>query len=373
MTDTAPYHRVTIEGINVSSDVVTVSVEDHDQLIDKATIVMSDPTETTGEVPREGHRVLVDLGWSSEHAVLFEGVVYNVRVDARGTARHWVTITVLDLSYRLKRRPTQATHHVGALSSIITQLVTGDPSLGISVGQIEPDPDPEFTQQSPLRQTHQSDWDFIQDLAGRYGCRAFVEYNDNASRFYFVPLARLLQSDPLGRLSYSGNTGRLISIRYERMASAAAPIASATTSDPASGSATSAVGSAPSPEPEAIPGSAAHARAPGGGTRLDCALQVTALATGRPEDQRPQSTIRGLPSDPALVQRAVFQDPTNVLGLRAIGECVGTVQLRAKGKVALDGVAAWATGDWYVRQVNHVVGAPSSGRPMYRNRFLLTR
>lgn len=375
MGDSTPYKLVRLEGIDISSDVLFVNVEDHDRLIDKVTIVMDDPTETTGEVPREGQTVLADIGWSSEHAVLFEGVICNVQVEARGNARQQIIITAFDLSYRLKRRPSQPVDHTGTLSNILSTIITRDSSIGITVGQIEPESDPQFTEQAPLRQTTQTDWDFIQELGRRYGCRAFVEYNDNTSLFYFIPLARLLQGDVMGTLSYQGSTGRLIEIRYERLASSAAPVVSAVTNDPESGASVVGTPASVAQEQPSVPGASTLSRLPGSGSRLDNALQVTAQATEQPEDQRPQVIAAGLPSDPSLAQTAVFQDPTNVLGLRAVGECVGTVMLRAKGKVEINGVASWAAGDWYVRQVNHIVGRLPSGTtgPGYRTRFIATR
>lgn len=370
-----PYMLVRLEGIDITSDVKSVNVEDHDRITDKATIVMDDPTETTGEVPREGQIILADMGWDSEHAVLFEGVIYNVQVKARGSARQSITIIAFDLSYRLKCLPAQPVDHTGTLSNILTGLVTGDSSTGISIGQVELETEPEFTQDAPLRQTHQTNWDFILELARRYGCRAFVEYNTGSSKFYFIPISRLLQGDAMGTLSYQGSTGQLIEIRYERLASSASPAMSAVTSDPGTGDAVTTPEATPAQEPSAVPTASTQARGPGGGQRLDSALQVTAQATDTPEDQRPQAIAAGLPSDPELARNAVFQDPTSVLGLRALGECVGTVMLRAKGKVEINGVASWATGEWYVCQVNHLISRrhTGTGRPGYRTKFIVTR
>ena len=42
-----------------------------------------------------------------------------------------------------------------------------------------------------------------------------------------------------------------------------------------------------------------------------------------------------------------------MLGLRGEGRAVGTVLLRAKGKVTILGLAQWAEGDWYVAKAVH--------------------
>jgi hypothetical protein len=63
--------------------------------------------------------------------------------------------------------------------------------------------------------------------------------------------------------------------------------------------------------------------------------------------------VPGQPSDPDLAARAVVTDPTRVLGLRGEGRAVGTVMLRAKGKVTIIGLSDWAEGDWYVSKAVH--------------------
>jgi hypothetical protein len=278
---------------------------------------------------------------------------------------------------------------LGKLSTIVRSIVTRIPINGITIGQIEPDPDPEFTDHAPLRQTSQTDWDFIVQLADRYGARAFVEHNGGKSKFYFIPTLRFLQNQPMGKLSYAGASGRIIGIEYDRLASAASPARAAAASNPLTGETQPLQPTQPATEPPAAPLPSTRARAPGGGTQLDTALQVAGEATERPDQLRPVETVQGLPSDPDRAALASRSDPTCALGLRARGTCSGVVTLRAKGQVELEGVAAWATGAWYVRQVNHIVATTTATSPTtataasaataastdpgYTTRFLLTR
>jgi phage protein D len=383
MPDDRPFLQVRLQDIDITADVRSVDVEDHDRLTDQATIVLHDPSMTAAEVPREGQRVVIELGWSCAHAVVFEGIVFRVQIATDADARQQITLTAFDLSYLLRRRPSRSTNHVGRLSAIVRAIVTRAPAIGVTVGQIEPEPDPEFTDAAPLRQTSQTDWDFILQLADRYGCRAFVEYNGGASKFYFISVNRFLQNQPLGKLSYSGTSGRILRIEYDRLASAASPARTAVASDGVTGETPPAQPAQAAVEPPATPLPSTRARAPAGGDQLDHALQVAGEATVRPEQLRPVETVPGLPSDPARAALASRSDPTSALGLRARGVCSGVVTLRAKGQVELEGVAAWATGAWYVRQVNHLMnmagGSPSPAAatpapdPGYTTRFLLTR
>src|SRR5207248_1575340 len=103
------------------------------------------------------------------------------------------------------------------------------------------------------------------------------------------------------------------------------------------------------------------------------ALTATAASEVQPGDQRAQAVVAGLPSDPDLAARAAQQDPTRALGFYGEGIARGTIHLRAKGKVTLEGVAGWAGGDWYVQRVNHIVERDPHGMPAYRCRFAVTR
>lgn len=370
--DTSPFKQVFLQGIDISANVRSIEVEDHDRLIDKAVVVLNDPKGSASEAPREGNTLLVDLGWGGNHAVLFEGEVTQIASQDAGCDPKTVTLTALDLSYRLRKRPFTATNHVGKLSAIVQRIVSRDPATGVQVGQIEPDPDPEFTDDAPLRQSTQNDWDFIVEVARRYNCRTFVEYNAGASKFYFIPVKRLLEGEVLGTLSNGGMAGRVLRFGYDRTAARAAPRTSVATPDPKTGQ----VATTPTPPPPAEP---AHTPDPmvadAGGSTLDSALQVAAEAKDTPQTQRPEKLRTGLPSDPARAAAEAAQDPTLALGFTAKGACVGTVMLRAKGTVEVAGISGWGLGRWYVRKVKHVLRTGYSGgmRPGYSSEFELTR
>lgn len=369
---TSPFKAVHLQGIDISANVRSIEVEDHDRLIDRAVVVLDDPRGHASEAPREGNTLLVDMGWGDAHAVLFEGEVTQVANQDAGCQPKQVTITALDLSYRLRKRPFAATNHVGTLSAILRRLLTREANTGVAVGQVEPDPDPEFTEDAPLRQSTQNDWDFVLELARRYNCRAFVEYNGGASKFYFVPVARLLTGDPLGTLTAGGMAGRILRFGYDRSGARASARTTSATVDPVTGDVASTTAPPPPTEPPHAPGPVAADR---GGEALGSALAVAGEATELPQSHRPQGLRAGLPSDPARAASEAVQDPTIALGFTARGACVGTVMLRAKGSVEVAGISGWGQGRWYVRKVKHVVRTTYQGgmRPGYSSEFELTR
>jgi hypothetical protein len=105
-------------------------------------------------------------------------------------------------------------------------------------------------------------------------------------------------------------------------------------------------------------------------------VQVAADAEVQPTALRARSTLSGIPSSPALAELRVQQDRTRILGFNGRGLAMGTVFLRAKGSVEIDGLATWAKGRWYVSRVNHVVQrtrVADATQLTYRSRFVATR
>lgn len=384
MADPTPYISVQWQGGEIGGVVQSVNVEDHDRLIDRARIVVDDPREIAGHIVEEGQTIKVEMGWSDDHAVIFEGEVVRAAPETTGGRRR-VTITALDFGVRLRRhaRPPNDPPYRGKLSEIVQRIASGG-SYGftVSADTIKPDPDPEYTEDNELpRRSGLNDWDFLQQLALEHDCRAFVEYNEGQSRFYFVTTRSLLEAEPMGALHQCPGYTELLDFRYQRIASGAAPAYSTASVDPSTGEAVSA--SAPPPAPGEPPASSGDVRArlsevsEADALAYDAGIDAAGRATSRPGDQVPQTFLPGLPSDPALAERLLRRDPTRLLGLLGEGTARGTIRFRAKGRLTLEGMAAWAEGDWYVARVNHLFTRTSSAsqalQGTYRTRFVATR
>jgi hypothetical protein len=262
-----------------------------------------------------------------------------------------VTIVAYDLSC-LMHREKRDRDHKGALSAVVKAIVA--PYTKTPPAQVICDPDPTFTDDPPLRQQNLTDLQFLQWLAWRYGHRAFVEVNDDKPQFYFVSNHRLMKADPLGTLAWCRGMRQLKEFRYERVASHGLRQRIAATPDPKTGTAAPVQGELPPPIDPALP-DPDRAKTLG---RIDPAERARYEAGAEAASATPPPTpvpapVIGLPSDPSLADAVTTWDPTRVLGLRGKGTALGTINLRAKGKVSIDGIASWATGDWYVSQAVH--------------------
>jgi hypothetical protein len=364
---------------NITSSVQSVEIEDNDQLADKATVVLSDPQTVGISVLESNQTITIDLGWRSEHAILFDGVVVPVGGSENARSARQLRIVAYDKSY-LMNIHAKTQDHTGLLSVILQNIVSDYPliSLDNPAEQIKPSPDTEFPATGlPLRQLNRTDLQFIQDIASHYGARAFVEYNDGKSKFYFISESNLLQGDALGHLRCCGGINKIIEFNYERVSSGASPRQGGATHDPATGA--TVVSERPPATPQA-PASTSELSSEldrtgtGAGAVLTSGTQA---AAGGPSSDTlvRESDVVGLPSNPALPQSATDRrDRTRVLGLRGQGLMVGSINMRAKGKVEIDGIAPWAAGDWYVRLAKHLYRAGE--RPenaTYQTRFLVTR
>jgi phage protein D len=370
------------EEIDISNNITWVEVEDNDRLIDKATFLMNDPHGTSVDVPKEGLKVTIGMGWVAENAILFQGIITKVTTESKGTLPQ-LRVVALDPSYQMMLE-TKKDRHTGKLSKIIEDIVS---QYGIPTGQIKVDPDPTFDEKNDLKQGNKKDWEFIQKLAVDYHARAYVEYTFKnkvgAARFFFQPEKNLLQGERMGTLHYCHGFSEITEFKFERVANNADAQRSVTVVNPLTGNTVTNPPPAPAtpdtPKPTDPDSAKALAKiSPTAAANKEQAETIVAKADVK--DQRPKVTVGGQHSDVTLPERVGKQDPTRILGLLGKGTAIGTVMLRAKGKVGIVGIAAWAEGDWYVKKAIHtytrVMVDTKKGpkdQSTYRTKFEVTR
>jgi phage protein D len=335
MAETTPFLGVTLDGADrdLAPLARLVEIEDNDRLVDEARLTFADPDGNAAALFQPGKKLKLDLGWAAEHAVLFEGVLVECRPQAGATGTRSVTAVARDLSHAMSTTAVTEEHPAGPLATIVERIAARNGWSG-DKASIVCDPNPTLSEHNARTQHHKSDYAFLQELAERYGARAFVEYNDGKSKFYFVSNRGLLQAKALGRLEYCRGLNKLIEFSYETIAPRAARQVVASAVDPVSGEVRTTQGEAP-----------AGATAP--------STPVAGAPSPPPATPPAPVAAPGQPSDPDRAERATVVDPTRVLGLRGKGRAVGTIMLRAKGKVEIAGIAPWAEGDWYVSKAVH--------------------
>ncbi len=366
-------------GNDITSSIRSIEVEDHDRYVDKAEIVVEDPSSSLAAGAATSQVVTVTLGWAGEHAVIFEGVVVRSQAEAPADGRPLTRLVAYDTSWLLHKTRQPSIQLTTTLTAEVRRLVK--PS-GLAEGQIIAEPDPSFADK-PVTRNNVTNLECIYWLAELYRSRAFCERNDGGSKFYFMPESLLLSADSQMLLTYCHGAGNLIEFHYERSAANRPALVTASPIDPVTGEPATAK-SPPAPvAPADQPSLAGHESSTPDSVAI-AAAQLGTAAAAAPLDQ-PASGSAGAPvSDPSFVAQAVLPDQTRILGLQGKGRAVGSINLRAKGKITVTGLAPWASGDWYVPKVVHSwrAGEPGSARSglsrslafgTYETRFEVTR
>lgn len=390
-SSTTPMLKVELESADVSLLVTRVDIEDVDRGADKATFVMDDPGSINSDGLQEGMAVRIELGWETEHALAFVGHVRSVRSLAGGDSQHRVEATCMDLSSYFMLKPTiEGRQYVGTLREIIESITN---RVGLTFGDVVLEAMPKFSADDPLNQYARTDWQMLQDLAEFYRARCFVEVNASETddeealasggvpRLYFISEQALLDQAPMGTLVYCRGMGRLLDFDYKRVSSGSSPALTVATIDPDTGVTVTQETAPPPPATQTPPSATRSDQAndvlgPARAADHAAAKQNAADAPVQPADQRAQRIDAGVPSDLKQGEQRIRQDPTRILGYQGSGTAMGTVFLRAKGSVDIQGIASTAAGRWYVKRVNHIVQRATIGRETrltYRTRLEATR
>ena len=383
---------VKLNKATISDQVIRVDVEDHDRAADKATFVMDDPGVTNSNRVQEGMDVRIELGWETEYALAFVGRVRSMRSLGNSGGKHRVEVTCMDESIRLMDPPpSTGRSHVGTLKKILSDIAE---RCKVPLGDVTIDPMPSWSKDKPLQQRDRTDWQMLQDLANEYRARAFIEVNASKGddpkvresggtpKLYFVSEQVLLAAEPMGSLSYCRGMGTLLEYKIDRMGSGASPAASAAVASPdVATKATTLAAPPPVPDPQPAPSASSTARVTAvlgeaGAADYAAGMQNAADSPVQPVDQRARQLVAGLPSGVEEAKRKIQQDRTRILGYSLNGTAMGTVFLRAKGCVTIDGIPSVTSGRWYVRRVNHVIERAQIGsqtRLTYRSLLVATR
>ena len=351
-----PSVKVLWQGRDVSASVLAVTVEDDDRLADKAELVYESRDGVRGVRRGPGAVRRARLGGRVGRALPRRDRASERRGDARAGAsgRRVTALRPLDEDApRGQDLPVRRPGKVSRGDRDDRRSPTGRRSARSSASRT-----PELTPRTPLRQTNQTDLAFLQQLARRYGARAFVEVNDGRPQFYFLPERTMLAAPVAGRMKYCGGTGELRSFEYRRAAVEAPAEVKATAVDAKTAKPATA-------EAERRRRRAGHASttrcSPGwrSATRArEGGLQGGGGDGRRRRRRQPDAQVRkgaavGTPSDPERARLAARRDLTRLLGMTGEGVAVGTIHLRAKSRVEL---SASRRG----RRATGTCGAPST-------------
>jgi len=352
------------QSISLGEAVTRLEREAHDRLIDEARITLDDSFDLAGANLANGFAVTIWLGWGDTRVKMFTGTIAQLGGEVGSDADAGsTTVVVRDPSRVMHETNSNVSAEADETLQQLVERVAAIHSGTFAIGEVECNPNPTFERANLPRQLDRTDFQFLQQLARTWGHRCFVEINDDEPKFYFKSIQTLWAADPMGELQLCRGYGTLMSFKYERIAARAVRQLVSAALDPVTGDVVVA-DSGPvvsTPPPMGSVSSSVREQEPA----LASAQERLAGAVATvPPTPPPPGAARGGSSDVARARNYVIVDPTQASGLRAEARSLGHVDLRAKGRVKLSGMAPWAEGDWWVKRVTHTVvpGRTAAGR-----------
>jgi len=141
-----------------------------------------------------------------------------------------------------------------------------------------------------------------------------VEFSEatGKSQFYFVPVERLAEAEPIGDLRYCRGIGELIQFDYERISSGATPVLASSSTDPATGEAVSQPKPANQPPLEVPPPDTDRNLSAAQKASVQDLAELAAVAASKLK--QPQGRLTGQAGDPDAAKAKIKPDPTRVVG-----------------------------------------------------------
>jgi phage protein D len=182
---------------DLSDDISALIVDQQEGKPDHATIELSDPFKVYAHALQEGMDVLVDLGTSDDHSVVFRGRIYRVEGSFPKDNTPTVKIEAYDNSMKMGLRKRNRAFTGMSLSDVVKAVAQPYfSSLHVAING-----DPMFPPNG-IRQDDETDLGFLMRLAKAYGCVTYVSIGASSDTFNFIAQYNVMTSAPEVTLYY---------------------------------------------------------------------------------------------------------------------------------------------------------------------------
>lgn len=355
---------VKIEGQEMFPLTRRVEVEEHDSQADFATIHFGDSNLILADILHEGLAVEIDLGQPDEHALVFRGQITGLRCfyPAKGTPLVSIEAGDSSIAMSLQFRTKQWVD--STVADIVQSIAAAN---GLRPGKVE---SPDTDTSAPRNQVDETDLGFLHRLAKEYDCKVFVDAGDSADTLNFVESATLLSADPLDTpLTFQQNL-REFSAEFE--AFAASPKVTLATTDPLSGEDVAIEKDLVQPSKAAwIPDPARIARLGDSAAAVTQLIAQTAAKRATLTDfWRVPQRVAGAGASKAADEGGALGDGARLLGQKGRGRAYGSVYLRPRRNVKIEGYGGRWSDNWYLSRVRHELDVDQG---QYMTDFVCTR
>ena len=359
----SPYYSVTVEGQDITSWVSSVQVVEHDREADSVTLTVADPRMIYADAVLEGCRAEIDLGYDQpgQHTVMLRALITRVEQEYPQDGVPTCRVSGEDKSIEMGLVERKKIWRDTTVRGIVREIGR---SYGFAAVEVDVESDGRIAFE---HQDGTTDLAFLQELAGKYHAKCFVELDrDHREVLWFMPDRRILNREPrpdMLVLRYRQGPGsNLMTFSPSFDASFFDRVRDVTDFDTEDG------GPARTPDHRKQPQPAAAYRwdlPADGPTRASSAdwRRIQALHDAGMRNkvalQRKLAAPKPVPGAVART-RGELADRSDVLetrreGMSATGTTVGTIWLRAKSAVVIAGVHRRFDRRWYVTSVTHTI------------------
>ncbi len=360
------FYRVAVSApgatYDLSSDLGSMTVEERASQPAKLTVELNDPFKVFSHALQEGMGVEVDLGTAEDHAVVFQGRIYQANASFPETGVPTLTLQAYDGAMAMGLRARNRVFQEMSLSDVVLAVAGAYP---FSSSLVEVAGDPAFPGNG-IRQREETDLQFLLQLGAECGCAMAVLPGDAGEEFEFRAERILMEADPEVTLFYGrcDVEHRLLSftpssdvgqIRLPRVMSGV----DYATGEPieASSAADDDVGDLEDPfSDENL--AAFRARHPDRSGRLEALVGAAPAARDALRVDLGSTVREAVPTFTTpedLAERLRNQFSSQRLGMQATGATPGNHRLRAQRTVGVLDVGGHFSGKWFLTQVRHTV------------------
>ena len=361
------YYSITVSATGVSqdlsNDITALTIDEQSGKPDELNMTLSDEYKVYSHSLRIGMSVEVDLGFASDHSLIFSGHIYRVEGEFPQDGVPTLKIIAHDRSklmgLRTRNRRWTDTNLSGIVNDIASEYFG---PFGVMVDVLG---DPEFIGNG-IRQTEETDLTFLLRLAQTYGCEMFVELQNGLELLNFKSQQAIMTEDP-GITLYYGRCGvdnRLLTFNANSDVGDMQLPRQLGGMDYDSGEATEMqvgevieVGTS---EDEFLDENLA-AFAQDHPEQAASVVPLMAVASSAPEELRQymgtvnREAIQTFTTAANLQARSQNQFSTHIYGMSGNGTVVGNQRIHAQKNIDIADVGGQFSGIWYLSQVRHVV------------------
>ncbi len=350
--------EVTIEGEVLTDLLESVLVEESDTQTDMAMLTFGNSDLVLSDILHEGLTVEIDLGRQAVHAVIFRGIITGIRATFPTEGEPKVEVQAMDSLILLGFEPKTKRWWNKPISAIVLEIAGMN---GLIPGMIQPTVDTLVDESRPLQQIEETDLAFLLRLAKEYDAKLSVAHFP-VDTLNFVSTRTLVNSPPIpDLLVWSANLDDFTA-SFDSFATMSN--LQVVTTEPLTGSRV-AIPETPALMKEDL---AAVAEA----TWVPAPLRLAQLGLGAirmtkliAKSTAKRAQLNKYWQDPPRVSGAAsrlpidlgetFGDWSRRLGQIGQGRAGGSISLRPRVNVLIEGCGGRWSGKWYLSEVKHQI------------------